>query len=190
MARVLIVDDSPEFRTSIGACLQKAGHQIAFAGDGQEALNHLKKNEVDLVLLDYRMPVYDGVESMVLFRSANLKNPVIAYTCQKMDSSRPFESVMESLGTIAAVRCANGAEPLIRKVEQYLNNGSSAPASPANHSKYPGTIEWQKVRMLNIEPLVISILFKDETEPVRFKFEDRAEMEETLAKWFRNRPAS
>ena len=189
MAHVLIVDDSPEFRTSIGACLQKAGHEALFASDGQEALNQLKSNAVDLVLLDYQMPVWDGVESMVLFRSENLKQPVIAYTCQNLDYRAPFESVMESLGTIAAVRCKDGAQPLISKVEQFLSGAAQpAPSNASDDENYPATIDWQNVRMLNIEPLAVSILFKDKSEPTRFEFESRVEMEETLARWFHSRP--
>jgi two-component system chemotaxis response regulator CheY len=62
---VLIVDDSNTMRKIITRSLRQAGltfDAILEAGDGQEALNILNKDQVALVLCDVNMPTMDGLE--------------------------------------------------------------------------------------------------------------------------------
>jgi two-component system, chemotaxis family, chemotaxis protein CheY len=63
--RVLIVDDSPAMRNFVRRVLEVSGFDLATcfqAGNGQEALEVLKNEWVDLVLSDINMPVMDGEE--------------------------------------------------------------------------------------------------------------------------------
>jgi DNA-binding NarL/FixJ family response regulator len=61
--RVLIVDDNPVIRRGVGALLSEADdiRVVGEAGDGREALTVAAKTSPDVVLLDIRMPVMDGV---------------------------------------------------------------------------------------------------------------------------------
>ncbi|RMB08380.1 PP2C family protein-serine/threonine phosphatase [Eilatimonas milleporae] len=62
-AHILVVDDMDLMRQIIGVCLKRAGFEnLAFAGDGDEALRYLKENEADLVILDLNMPRMSGYE--------------------------------------------------------------------------------------------------------------------------------
>jgi CheY-like chemotaxis protein len=192
MPRVLIVDDSPEFRHSIGARLERTGHEIIFASDGGEALAHLQRENVDLILLDYHMPVWDGVESMVLFKHNRVKSPVIAYTCKDRRSTMPFESVMLTLGTLANIRCDDGTEELIEAAEQFLSPKTSESKSgkdatgksqtPVNG--YPKSIDWRKVRMLSFSGLKVTLVLEEES--LEYSFDTRERMDDVLNKWFRN----
>jgi len=184
MPRVLIIDDCVDFRLSLGAQLQRSGHNVSFADNGWEAVGQLKKEPVDLVLLDYHMPVCGGIESITLFRQENLNHPVIAYTCKDPYSASPFESVMGGLGTVATVRVADNTEVLMRKVETFFNRD----IVESEPDGYPVTLNWDDVRMLNIEPLAVSIVLKDQPEPLSYTFQCREQMELVLARWFRNRP--
>jgi PAS domain S-box-containing protein len=58
---LLIIDDKPENLLALEAVLKKDYH-LVYAGSGQEALEVLKKNEIDVILLDIQMPVMDGYE--------------------------------------------------------------------------------------------------------------------------------
>jgi two-component system chemotaxis response regulator CheY len=63
--RILIVDDSPAMRTFIRRVMEVSGFDLADcfqAGNGQEALDVLKREWVDAVLTDINMPVVDGEE--------------------------------------------------------------------------------------------------------------------------------
>ncbi|MGB1556506.1 MAG: response regulator [Oceanococcaceae bacterium] len=61
MARILAVDDSRSMRQMVAFTLQSAGHQIAEAEDGQDALEKAQSGEYDLVLADVNMPRMDGI---------------------------------------------------------------------------------------------------------------------------------
>jgi CheY-like chemotaxis protein len=62
MADILIVDDSSDIRSLIGAIVETAGHQVREAGDGRRGLEVVAERAPDLVLLDVEMPVLNGPE--------------------------------------------------------------------------------------------------------------------------------
>jgi DNA-binding NarL/FixJ family response regulator len=65
MIRVLIVDDNPVIRRGVAALLEEAD-DIALVGEasnGQEAIRLASEKHPDVVLLDVRMPVMDGIEA-------------------------------------------------------------------------------------------------------------------------------
>ena len=79
---ILVVDDEPEIAESLADFLtKKEDYRISLAGDGQEAVRFLQKTvgsetEIDLVLLDMRMPVMSGLDVLAWIRS----HPDLRYT--------------------------------------------------------------------------------------------------------------
>ncbi|MHB1004846.1 MAG: response regulator [Chloroflexota bacterium] len=65
---VLVVDDDPFIRTLLVAWLQEAGYVVLTAGDGQQALEQIRRKCPDLVLLDLMMPRLDGYEVVRFIR--------------------------------------------------------------------------------------------------------------------------
>jgi putative two-component system response regulator len=61
--RVLIVDDAQANREFLARVLGREGYAVDFACDGREALDAVVRAQPDLVLMDVRMPVVDGVEA-------------------------------------------------------------------------------------------------------------------------------
>lgn len=59
---VLIVEDDPELAEAYSTLLKQAKYSVALARNGEEALEKSKTYNPDLILLDLRMPVMDGVE--------------------------------------------------------------------------------------------------------------------------------
>lgn len=59
---VLIVDDEKEYQSVVSLILNDAGYKTSTCSSGEEALVFLKKNNVDLVITDLRMPQMGGVE--------------------------------------------------------------------------------------------------------------------------------
>jgi len=60
--RVLVADDQPEIRERIADLLRPDFHLIAFAGDGQQAMDAALQLNPDIVLLDISMPVLNGLQ--------------------------------------------------------------------------------------------------------------------------------
>ena len=61
---LLIVDDNEGNRDMLSRRLERQGYVVATAGDGQQALDAMKNQSFDLVLLDVLMPVMDGLETL------------------------------------------------------------------------------------------------------------------------------
>ena len=60
--KILVVDDEPGLRQTLTRILGAEGHATITAGDGEEALERLATDDVDLVLCDLRMPGMSGLE--------------------------------------------------------------------------------------------------------------------------------
>ena len=62
MAAILLAEDDESMRSFLKKALEKAGHVVVDAGQGDEALTELQLREFDLLLTDIVMPVMDGIE--------------------------------------------------------------------------------------------------------------------------------
>lgn len=58
--KILVVDDNPEVRSTIRMILEKEGHKVAEAVNGPKALEIVRAEKPDLILLDVMMPEVDG----------------------------------------------------------------------------------------------------------------------------------
>lgn len=61
MANILVTDDDEHLRRLICATLEFAGHSVAEAADGADALRHLESQRADLLITDMHMPGMDGL---------------------------------------------------------------------------------------------------------------------------------
>lgn len=82
---VLVADDDQEIRDGIEIYLKNEGYHVLKAADGLEALNHLEKAEVHLIILDIMMPNMDGITTT--FRIREQKNIPILMLSAKAESS-------------------------------------------------------------------------------------------------------
>jgi DNA-binding NtrC family response regulator len=78
--KILIVDDEPRMCDSLKALLSSEGYEIHTYNSGKEAIKHLGKNRVDLVLLDIVMPEIDGHRVMDYINSQDTETLVIFIT--------------------------------------------------------------------------------------------------------------
>ncbi|WP_136656456.1 response regulator transcription factor [Nitratireductor sp. XY-223] len=69
MALILVVDDDPHIIDVVAFALERAGHLVSRAGDGDEALMMARSGNPDLIVLDVGLPKRDGLEVCRLLRS-------------------------------------------------------------------------------------------------------------------------
>ena len=68
--RIALVDDQPLVRNGIASLLDARGHTVvAEAGDGQAGIEAVRRTHPELVLMDLRMPVMDGLEATRLLKA-------------------------------------------------------------------------------------------------------------------------
>ncbi len=80
--KILVVDDEPDVRNFLTACIQDAGFIVESAVDGQDALEKIEKGIPDLMTLDMVMPRKSGIELIRILRKNDKwsKLPVIVIT--------------------------------------------------------------------------------------------------------------
>ena len=66
--RVLVVDDDASGRSLLSILLTQEGYNVFAAGDGIEAVAELKKRPFHMVISDYRMPRFDGMQLLAICR--------------------------------------------------------------------------------------------------------------------------
>lgn len=59
-AKILVVDDDPDIRDVLEALLEGEGFEVVLANNGEQALEAIKKESPDLMILDLLMPMMDG----------------------------------------------------------------------------------------------------------------------------------
>jgi CheY-like chemotaxis protein len=67
--KILIVDDEPDVRSTLKMLLETRGHNVDLAENGQHAVDMALENPPDVILMDVRMPVMDGITATRLLRS-------------------------------------------------------------------------------------------------------------------------
>lgn len=68
-AQILVVDDEPSVRESLGMLLRSVGYDVAIAENGVSAVSHLDQRVPDLIVTDLNMPEMSGVELISHVRS-------------------------------------------------------------------------------------------------------------------------
>jgi len=84
-ARILVVDDNEEFCQNMKDIVELQGYEVLTAHDGFQALELVRQNGLDLVLMDVRMPVMDGVATFKKIKQIAPQLPVIMVTAYAVE---------------------------------------------------------------------------------------------------------
>jgi DNA-binding response OmpR family regulator len=100
--RVLVVEDEEEVQILVGRILQSAGHFVETASGGAEALQKIKANPPDLIILDLRMPGVDGWAVLDQLAKMDAAPPVVVLT--GLDDADSFRKSIGSGGTAYVIK--------------------------------------------------------------------------------------
>ena len=87
MSRILAVDDEAAIRKVVRDALEKAGHEVETAVDGEEAIALFESGDFDLVVTDLNMPKLDGLELVRRIRSKS-RVPVLVLTVRQEEREK------------------------------------------------------------------------------------------------------
>ncbi len=90
MSKILLVEDNEMNRDMLSRRLNKKGHEVTIAVDGQQGVDMASTENPDLILLDMSLPVIDGWEAAKRLKSnpVTQKIPIIALTAHAMAGDR------------------------------------------------------------------------------------------------------
>jgi DNA-binding response OmpR family regulator len=126
MARVLVVDDVKFISRMLAEIFTKEGHEVASAGNGREALDHVAETLPDLVVLDVAMPEMDGLEVVRHLREDERSRdvPVLMVTARTDEKTR---SAAAEAGVDDFLVKPFEAPALLRRARKLLETGRGAP---------------------------------------------------------------
>ena len=87
MAKILVCDDDKDIVEAIDIYLTQEGYEVLKAYDGDEAIKVLKRNEVDLLIMDVMMPRLDGIRATLKIRE-NMSLPIIILSAKSEDADK------------------------------------------------------------------------------------------------------
>ena len=119
MKKILIVDDEPNIVMTLEYTFKKSNYEVFIARDGQEALDILKSNFPDVIILDIMMPMVDGFATLEQIR----KDDNLQHTKVMFLSAKNKESDIErglALGADAYMTKPFSIKKVVEKVEELL----------------------------------------------------------------------
>ncbi|HWY80255.1 MAG TPA: response regulator [Candidatus Sulfotelmatobacter sp.] len=121
MKKILIVEDEIAYVELLHDQLSKKGYTVIQARDGGEGLELAKKEKPDLILLDIRMPVMDGLTMLKLLRKEKEagKTKVIILTNLEPDD-KIITQVIKTEPTYYCVKSDTGLDNLIEKIRELI----------------------------------------------------------------------
>jgi two-component system response regulator ChvI len=137
VARVALVDDDDLFRESLGMNLSDEGFEVVPFDRGHAALDYFADGgEADLILLDWRMPRMDGIETLRQLRARNIEVPVIFLTVL---SDQIYEETALTGGALDFVEKSRSLPILLKRMQLIVRGrkppvdeaGAAEPAAPA-----------------------------------------------------------
>lgn len=117
MKKILIVDDEPNILMTLEYTFKKKNFQVYIARDGQEALELLKTEQPDIILLDIMMPKVDGFATLEAIKfDENLRNCKVIFLSAKNKESDIKEGLR--LGADAYMTKPFSIKKLVEKVTE------------------------------------------------------------------------
>ena len=134
MYNILVCDDDKEIVNAIEIYLSKEGYNILKAYNGEQAIEILKQNEVQLIILDIMMPILDGIETAKKIRQmeGNKAVPIIMLSAKSED----YDKVLGlNTGADDYVTKPFNSMELVARVNSQIRRYTTLGAMPAKEEK-------------------------------------------------------
>jgi DNA-binding NarL/FixJ family response regulator len=153
--RVVIVDDQELVRSGLELVLEARGCEVVgLAGDGREAVDVVGRTKPDVVLMDIRMPVMDGIAATRELTAAGLPSKVLILTTYDLDryvydalaagaagfllKATPPDRLVDGIRTICAGESLLAPSLTRRLIEAYLRHPPPGEDMPRQLSELTG----------------------------------------------------
>jgi CheY-like chemotaxis protein len=120
MARILIVDDDDAVLATMRKTLERAGHAVTVASNGEDGLRLFRASPVDLVITDLYMPEKEGIETIQDIRAEYPDALILAVSGATVSSGEGPLVDAELFGANASLAKPFSPDELQRKVEELL----------------------------------------------------------------------
>lgn len=172
MAKILVCDDDKDIVEAIDIYLTQEGYEVLKAYDGDEAIKVLKRNEVDLLIMDVMMPRLDGIRATLTIRE-NMSLPIIILSAKSEDADKILGL---NIGADDYITKPFNPLELVARVKsqlrRYTQLGSTARSDNQSEFRTGGlvirddlkevTVDGEKVKLTPIEYNILLLLVKNQ----------------------------
>ena len=172
MAKILVCDDDKDIVEAIDIYLTQEGYEVLKAYDGDEAIKVLKRNEVDLLIMDVMMPRLDGIRATLKIRE-NMSLPIIILSAKSEDADKILGL---NIGADDYMTKPFNPLELVARVKSQLRRypqlGSTARSDNQSEFRTGGlvirddlkevTVDGEKVKLTPIEYNILLLLVKNQ----------------------------
>ena len=172
MAKILVCDDDKDIVEAIDIYLTQEGYEVLKAYDGDEAIKVLKRNEVDLLIMDVMMPRLDGIRATLKIRE-NMSLPIIILSAKSEDADKILGL---NIGADDYMTKPFNPLELVARVKsqlrRYTQLGSTARSDSQSEFRTGGllikddlkevTVDGEKVKLTPIEYNILLLLVKNQ----------------------------
>lgn len=172
MAKILVCDDDKDIVEAIDIYLTQEGYEVLKAYDGDEAIKVLKRNEVDLLIMDVMMPRLDGIRATLKIRE-NMSLPIIILSAKSDDADKILGL---NIGADDYITKPFNPLELVARVKsqlrRYTQLGSTARSDNQSEFRTGGlviredlkevTVDGEKVKLTPIEYNILLLLVKNQ----------------------------
>lgn len=172
MAKILVCDDDKDIAEAIDIYLTQEGYEVLKAYDGDEAIKVLKRNEVDLLIMDVMMPRLDGIRATLKIRE-NMSLPIIILSAKSEDADKILGL---NIGADDYITKPFNPLELVARVKsqlrRYTQLGSTARSDNQSEFRTGGlvirddlkevTVDGEKVKLTPIEYNILLLLVKNQ----------------------------
>jgi CheY-like chemotaxis protein len=120
-ARILVVDDRRDIVDFARVALERAGYEVAVAGNGRQALELQREHPADVLITDIFMPEADGMETMDCVRREYPRTRLIAMS-GGVDHMQDYLAIARQIGVDATLRKPFTVEELLGAVRSVLGD--------------------------------------------------------------------
>lgn len=172
MAKILVCDDDKDIVEAIDIYLTQEGYEVLKAYDGDEAIKVLKRNEVDLLIMDVMMPRLDGIRATLKIRE-NMSLQIIILSAKSEDADKILGL---NIGADDYITKPFNPLELVARVKsqlrRYTQLGSTARSDNQSEFRTGGlvirddlkevTVDGEKVKLTPIEYNILLLLVKNQ----------------------------
>ena len=172
MAKILVCDDDKDIVEAIDIYLTQEGYEVLKAYDGDEAIKVLKRNEVDLLIMDVMMSRLDGIRATLKIRE-NMSLPIIILSAKSEDADKILGL---NIGADDYMTKPFNPLELVARVKsqlrRYTQLGSTARSDNQSEFRTGGlvirddlkevTVDGEKVKLTPIEYNILLLLVKNQ----------------------------
>ena len=132
MFQILVVEDDVNTAKLMNTILSHAGYEVFHAGNGQESLDLMDTQHIDLIVLDVMMPVMDGYELLDQLRSVGNNIPVLMVTAKQLPADKRKGFL---LGTDDYMVKPFDIEMMLRRIRETVKKPAAIEANPSGNIK-------------------------------------------------------